>query len=44
MDVASNREIINYYKDRKVWLVEPDFQPVKITPYPIPAQNLVAAH
>lgn len=44
MDAANNREIINYYKDRKVWLVEPDSQPVKVTPYPISAENAVAAH
>ncbi len=24
MDPASNRELLNYYQDRKAWLVEPD--------------------
>jgi hypothetical protein len=33
MDDAENLELIRYYKDRKVWLVEPDSDPRKITPY-----------
>jgi hypothetical protein len=32
-DMASNRELIRYFKSRKAWLVEPDFDPPKITPY-----------
>ena len=34
MDAASNRELFEYYKDRKVWLVQPDTGPVSVTPYP----------
>ena len=37
MDAASNRELIHYYGDRNVWLVEPDKQPVSVTPYPASA-------
>ena len=34
MDAASNRELIRYYKNRKVWLVEPDQSPAVVVPYP----------
>ncbi|HVO97172.1 MAG TPA: hypothetical protein VMT15_03855 [Bryobacteraceae bacterium] len=34
MDAASNLELLNYFKDRKAWLVEPDFDPPRISPYP----------
>ncbi len=44
MDAVNNREIIRHYQDRKVWLVEPDSQPVKVSPYPMPEQNAVAVH
>jgi hypothetical protein len=30
-----NQELIQYYKDRQVWLVQPDAQPVKLSPYPM---------
>jgi hypothetical protein len=33
MDSANDLELIDYYKDRKVWLVQPDTQQ-KATPYP----------
>ena len=33
MDFESNRELLRYFHDRKVWLVEPDFDPPKISPY-----------
>jgi hypothetical protein len=36
MDAASNLEIIHYYKDRAVWLVQPDSDPANVTPYPAP--------
>jgi hypothetical protein len=38
MDPANNVELIRYYKDRKVWLVKPDSQPISVSPYPVPAQ------
>jgi hypothetical protein len=30
---ASDRELLNYYQDRRVWLVEPDSTPARISPY-----------
>ena len=38
MDAASNLELMRYYKDRKVWLVEPDRQAPAAEPYPVTAQ------
>ncbi len=38
MKQAENVELINYYKDRKVWLVQPDLQPVAVSPYPVTEQ------
>ena len=35
MDPASDRELLNYYKNRKAWLVEPDLSPPKISPFPV---------
>ena len=41
MDSASDLELIDHYKDRKVWLVQPDTQP-KATPYPVsPVQGVL---
>jgi hypothetical protein len=34
MDPASNRELLEYYKGRKAWLVEPDANPPLVVPYP----------
>jgi hypothetical protein len=31
--------LLNYYKDRSVWLVEADSDPAKLLPYPGPPQN-----
>ncbi|HEY3455188.1 MAG TPA: hypothetical protein VGK64_11345 [Bryobacteraceae bacterium] len=31
MDLASDRELLNYYKDRRAWLVEPDCNPPRIS-------------
>jgi len=31
MDPASDRELLNYYKDRQAWLVEPDSNPPRIS-------------
>lgn len=38
MGDTSNQELIRYYKDRKVWLVQPDMPSAEITPYPVPEQ------
>jgi hypothetical protein len=33
-----NAELIRYYKDRHVWLVQPDAIPATLSPYPMPKQ------
>jgi hypothetical protein len=44
MDPMDNRELIDYYAGRKVWLVEPDTIPARVSPYPVPGQAEAAAH
>jgi hypothetical protein len=34
MGAAANQELIDYYKDRQVWLVDPDKDSTKWGPYP----------
>jgi hypothetical protein len=34
MDAAHNWELMHYYPNRKVWLVEPDSLPAIVLPYP----------
>ncbi len=36
MDGLDNQRLIAYYRNRRAWLVEPDANPVRISPYPIP--------
>lgn len=43
MGPQQNRELLDYYKDRNVWLVQPDVQPVSISPYRLPAQATPSA-
>lgn len=38
MDPAANLDLIRYYKDRTIWLVQPDMKPAEVSPYPIPNQ------
>ncbi len=33
MDQASNLKLLRYFRDREVWLIEPDFNPPRISPY-----------
>ena len=33
MDPAHNRELLDYYKDRTVWLVQPDQRPAGVSRY-----------
>lgn len=40
---ADNLELIRYYRNRTVWLVEPDVTPARISPYPIPERATRAA-
>jgi hypothetical protein len=35
MNPANNLELIRYFKNRKIWLVEADLNPPKLSPYPI---------
>lgn len=42
MDPVSNDELIRFYSDRDVWLVQPDVDHGKLTPYAV-SQTLVAA-
>jgi hypothetical protein len=39
MDQAENLELIHYYKDRSVWLVQPDTTPATVSVYPSLASN-----
>lgn len=39
MDPSENLELLHYYEDRTVWLVQPDTQPAQLSPYPIPGQK-----
>ena len=34
MGGQQNQELLDYYRDRKVWLLEPDMNPMALTPYP----------
>ncbi len=34
MGEVLNRELLNYYGDRKVWLLDPDKNPMALKPYP----------
>jgi len=43
MDPASNRELLNHYKNRKAWLVEPDQNPARVVPYPDADANVINA-
>jgi hypothetical protein len=42
MDAANNLELIHYYKDRNVWLVQPDLQPAQVSPYSLSRQETAA--
>jgi hypothetical protein len=44
MDAANDITLIHYYKDRKVWLVQPDLRPAKISPYTVPGQEDSTMH
>ena len=44
MDSADNLELIHYYWNRQVWLVEPDAIPARITPYEESGVSGVRAH
>jgi hypothetical protein len=35
MDDEHNRQLLEYFKDRHIWLIEADEIPPRLTPYPI---------
>ena len=39
---ADNARLLDYYRDRRVWLIEPDRKPVGLEPYPVPNGGLLA--
>ena len=43
-DNGNNEELIQYYKDRQVWLVQPDTKPAAMQPYAPSTQLLSASH
>jgi hypothetical protein len=44
MDAANNRELMQYYPDRKAWLVNMDTEPATVSPYALPVQSSIIAH
>ena len=36
MGAAENEELINYFRDRHIWLIEPDDVPPRLLPYSVP--------
>ena len=44
MDSHNNDELISYYKDRRVWLVQPDAMPATLSPYPAPIHLAAGSH
>jgi hypothetical protein len=44
MDITDNRELIGYYRDRTVWLVQPDSLPAIVSPWPASNSPVTGAH
>lgn len=44
MDVVDNLELIHYYKDRRVWLVQPDSNPPTVSSYAMPVPRAAGLH
>jgi hypothetical protein len=44
MSPAEDLKLIRYYNNRKVWLVQPDTQPVSVTPYPMTPSVVTSSH
>ena len=43
MGGTGDQELVEYYKDRRVWLIEPDREPITATPYVAPEMNVAVA-
>ncbi|HEY2844085.1 MAG TPA: hypothetical protein VGJ09_10565, partial [Bryobacteraceae bacterium] len=37
MDAGSNQVLLQYFRNRAAWLVEPDFTPPRVSPYEVPS-------
>ena len=44
MDAANNQELMQYYPDRKAWLIQMDTQPATVSSYTPPAQLTGVGH
>ena len=43
LDTADNKELIDYYRNRTIWLVEPDASPVTVSQYPVQVASSAGA-
>jgi hypothetical protein len=39
MDSSDNGRLLDYYRNRRAWLVEPDREPMELQPYPAPGRE-----
>jgi len=44
MGPVQNQELIRYFNNRQVWLVQPDEAPVRVEPYNSPTLNSLGAN
>jgi hypothetical protein len=44
MGPGENEELVRYFKDREVWLLEPDEMPPRLTTYPEPRTTTIGEH
>jgi hypothetical protein len=44
LDPDDNKRLVDYYRDRTVWLVEPDSSPVAVSPYPVQVAGSAGGH
>jgi hypothetical protein len=44
MDETNNLELVSYYKDRDVWLVQPDSSTTKLSAYPLTEHAIADSH
>jgi hypothetical protein len=42
MSATENAELVTFFKDRHVWLIAPDANPAKLSPYPIEEESSVS--
>lgn len=39
MDATQNRKLLEYFKDRRIWLLEADARPPELVPYPVQIEH-----